>query len=80
MYVYIYICIYVTGTVHVYMYVILWRVCYTMAASGLPVIHEWSTGYTRVVCFDKPQGHSPTGLSKLTMSVNQVDHKQTAIV
>ena len=42
---------------------------------------EWSTGYTRVVSFDRPRGRSPSGLAKLTTtSVNGVDHKQTAIV
>ena len=41
---------------------------------------EWSTGYTRVVSFDRARGRSPSGLSKLTTSVNRVDHKHSAIV
>ena len=41
---------------------------------------EWSTGYTRVVSFDRAREHSPSGLSKLTTSVNRVDHKPSAIV
>ena len=41
---------------------------YTMAASSLPVIHEWSVMIAKV------------SLSKLTMNVNRVDHKQSAIV
>ena len=41
---------------------------------------EWGTGYTRVVSFDRARGRSPSGLSKLTTSVNGVDHKHSAIV
>ena len=41
---------------------------------------EWSTGYTRVVSFDRARGRSPSGLSELTTSVNRVDHKHSAIV
>ena len=49
--------------------------CYMLYYGG-----EWSTGYTRVVSFDRARGRSPSGLSKLTTSVNRVDHKHSAIV
>ena len=39
---------------------------------------EWSTGYTQVVSFGSARGCSPSGLSKLTTSVNRVDHMQRA--
>ena len=44
-----------------------------MAASGLPVIHGWS-----VVILH--EGFSTSGPSKLTTSINRVDHKESAIV
>ena len=45
-------------------------ICYTMAARGLRVVHEW-------LSFDRPRGRSPSGLSKLKPRVcNPVDHKQ----
>ena len=60
--------------VHIYLYTVDGSM-YMLYYGG-----EWSTGYTQVVSFDRARGRSPSGLSKLTTSVNGVDHKHSAIV
>ena len=42
------------------------------------LVHAFS--YACVHPFDRARGRTPSGLSKLSTSVNRVDHKHTAIV